>query len=305
MEAQASNPARLIESGSFPDPFLYRSNSGWFGVATGHAANGRIFPMIASSDFASWRSNGGALVPPDVRGTDFWAPEVVDMDGVWRMFYSVGFGDKLHELRVAEARHPSGPFRDTGDPVLPREHCEFAIDAHPFQDDNGKWWLFYARDFLDGKRPGTGIVVAPLEDGRKIGRDFQVVARADRDWQTYERSRVVHGGTYHWHTLEGPSALRRDGKIWLFYSGGNWTNESYGVDWVQGTTPSGPYTSDAVEHPRFLRSRGPWIGPGHNSFVQGPDGQTWTAFHAWDAERTRRQMWLGRVEWIDGQPTVF
>ena len=81
-------------------------------------------------------------------GTDYWAPEVVEADGRFWLYYSVGHGDAGHHLRVAVADHPFGPFRDTGVNLTPHE--QFAIDPHPFRDDDGTWYLFYARDVLDG-----------------------------------------------------------------------------------------------------------------------------------------------------------
>ena len=39
-------------------------------------------------------------------GADYWAPEVVEADGRFWMYYSVGHGDAGHHLRVAVADHP-------------------------------------------------------------------------------------------------------------------------------------------------------------------------------------------------------
>ncbi len=40
-------------------------------------------------------------------GADYWAPEVVEADGRFWLYYSVGHGDHRHQLRVAVATPPS------------------------------------------------------------------------------------------------------------------------------------------------------------------------------------------------------
>lgn len=304
MQPATETAAWLVDQGSFPDPFVFRTDDGWMAIGTGPAGDGRMFPTMVSHDWFHWRRGPGALEIPNVQGTAFWAPEVMRWGDRWRLFYSVGHGDLGHQLRVAEACSPGGPYVDLGGPVLDPAGCGFAIDAHPYQHWDGSMWLFYARDFLDGDRPGTGLAVAPLVDGRRIGDDYQLVARATMDWQTYERNRLRNGIRSHWHTLEGPSTVVRDGLIWLFYSGGNWTNSTYGVDWVIATHPLGPWHDDQAPAPRLLRTAGPWHGPGHNSYVEGPDGQVWTAFHAWDEAHTVRRMWLAELIWKDGKPRL-
>ncbi len=66
------------------------------------------------------------------------------------MYYSVGIGDKNHRVRVATADSPEGPFLDSGSVITGDD--PFTIDPHPFRDDDGHWYLFYARDFLEGER---------------------------------------------------------------------------------------------------------------------------------------------------------
>ena len=93
-----------------------------------------------------------------------WAPEVAYDNGTFYMYYSAGGEEgEGHQLRVATATHPSGPFEDSGVVLTPDD--PFTIDAHPFRDDDGQWYLYYCRDFLDSggeERVGTGIVVDRL-----------------------------------------------------------------------------------------------------------------------------------------------
>lgn len=289
---------RQVFDRSFPDPFVWQADGCWFAIATGRADDGRVFPMLVSTDFEKWVPLPGAMRPVDGAGADYWAPEVAFIQGAWTLFYSVGAGDAGHQLRMARASSPSGPYYDSGRPILDPMSCGFAIDAHPYCDPSGQWWLFYARDFLD-ERVGTGIVVAPLNKDLTVPAEFNLVVRATADWQIYERGRTMYGRTHDWHTLEGPSVVTQSSDLYLFYSGGNWQNGSYGVDWVTSTSPLGPWKSDNLEEPRLLKTGGDLMGPGHNSFVLGADGQLWSAFHAWNSHGLDRVMWLGEVVWGD------
>src|SRR5204863_3051634 len=155
-------------------------------------------------------------------GPDFWAPEVAWAGGRCYLYYSVGQDDKDHQLRVAVSDSPQGPYRDTGKPLIDPQVCPFAIDPHPFQDDDGQWYLFYARDFLDcadGYRAGTGLMVAPMKSMSELENEGEMVLRARSDWQRFQSNRPLYGRTWDWHTLEGPCPQKNDGRYYCFYSG--------------------------------------------------------------------------------------
>jgi beta-xylosidase len=275
----------------FADPFVFHHQNAYYAIGTGpsHCAEGRVFPVLRSEDFVHWEPLGGALVPVEGKGNDYWAPEVAFRDGLFYMVYSVGHGDQGHHLRIAVSARPEGPYRDAGAPLLDPAKVPFSIDGHLFRDVDGRWYLFYARDFLDTARPGTALVVTPWDDPLQVSAEYAVVARAQHEWQRYQARRPMYGGVYDWHTLEGPCVLLRDGRYYCFYSGGNWQNATYGVDYVVADSVMGPYRDDNPgDAARVLRSvPDSLVGPGHNSAVVGPDGSTtYIAYHAWsDGDR--------------------
>ena len=192
-------------------------------------------------------------------------------------------------------------------PLLDPSTASFAIDPSPFRDDDGSWYLFYARDFLDpieGARSGTALVVSPLIGMMQVSPQFTIVMRAGHDWQRYQANRRLYAGVYDWHTLEGPCVVKHDGRYYCFYSGGNWQNESYGVDYVVADSITGPWIdTNPGDGPRVLRSTtGKLIGPGHNSITQDPLGRTFIAYHAWDAGRTARRFCLNPLTWTPEGP---
>ncbi len=298
----------------FADPFVWRSGSEYFAVGTGPAEAGgaagepgqaSVFPLLCSRDLVHWRRAGKALVRPDpALGDTFWAPEVIERDGRFYLYYSVGFADTQHQLRVAVGTSPLGPYRDEA-ALTKLGSCAFAIDPSPFRDVDGRYYLFHARDFLDGPRVGTALVVHELLTMTTLASQGRTVLRARSDWQRFKANRPMYGAVYDWHTLEGPSVVQHDERYYCLYSGGRWETEGYGVDYAVATSVLGPYSDEGNElGPRILRTvPGRVLGPGHNSVVLGPDGHThYIVYHAWDPALTARRMCIDRLDFTPAGP---
>jgi len=291
----------------FADPFVFKVDGWYYAVGTSGSEKG-LFPMMRSASLNSWEEVGPSLVPPSpALGTHFWAPEIAFHGGRFYMYYSVGFGDKGHRLRVATSDCVTGPYVDLDIDLVDPSRIPFAIDPSPFRDVDGSWYLFYARDFLTpygDSRTGTAVVVDRLVGMTRLAGEERIVSRPNRDWQRFMSERPIYGGVYDWHTLEGPCAAMHDGRYYCFYSGGRWETDSYGVDYAEADSPLGPWRSGTGECPRVLHSvPGKVIGPGHNSIVQAPDGQTdIIAYHAWDTAMKARRMCIDRLEWTVAGP---
>lgn len=190
---------------------------------------------------------------------------------------------------------------------MPGSGVAFAIDAHPFQDTDGQWWLFYARDFLDeagGCHAGTGIVCDRLLDMSRLAGAERLVLRPRHHWTLFQAQRTMYGKTWDWHTIEGPCVVVHDGRYYCFYSGACFGNASYGVDYVSAETIAGPWSDAGGEAgPRVLHSiPGVVLGPGHNSCFMGPHGHEYLAYHAWDAAQSARRMHIDRLIWTAAGP---
>jgi beta-xylosidase len=291
--ATFTNP---VHAGYFADPFVLAVDGAYYAYGTGSVVRDRAFEVLRSPDLVHWETVGGALERlAEPWATDYWAPEVAQDGDRFYMYYSVGEDDKGHLIRVAVADRPEGPFRDQGLVLTPDER--FAIDPHPFRDEDGQWYLFYAHDVLEGDRVGTTVAVDRLIDMTRLAGEPRTLLRASDDWQIFKRGREMYGKVYDWHTLEGPFVRRRDGRYYLIYSGGAWEEPSYGLSYAVSDHPMGPYR-EPITGPAILRTVPDAIlGPGHASVVTGPDGEDWLAYHAWDAERTARRFWLDRLRW--------
>lgn len=290
----------------FADPFVLRHEGAYYAYGTSGQPlqQGRAFEVLRSPDLLHWTSLGGALEPlADESAQDYWAPEVAFDGTQFYMYYSAGTGDQGHQLRVAVAPRPEGPFRDAGVVLTPDD--PFTIDASPFQDDDGQWYLYYARDYLEGERVGTALAVDRLSSMTRLAGEPRPVLRATADWQIFRRNREMYGALHDWYTLEGPFVVKRGGRYYCFYSGGAWEEPNYGVSYAVADHPLGPWTEPAADGPTLLQSvPGHVVGPGHNSLVRGPDGRDYLVYHAWDAGKTARRMCIDAVEWTPDGPQV-
>lgn len=311
----------------FADPFAWKHEGKYYAVGTGplgtikdivqesdltssnFMGEERAIPLLTSDNFVDWKFAGGALrVPPKYHHKPFWAPEVAFHDGYFYMYYSTATVGLIHMIRVAKSRFPEGPYEDVGKLIGATDDCPFAIDACPFQDDDGQWYLFYARDFLDYSKQvnaGTALVVDRLIDMTRLAGEEKVVLRSKCRWQLFKPQREMYGKVWDWHTMEGPCVVKRNGLYYCFYSGGCYENDTYGVDYGIAEHVMGPYIDEGNESgPRVMRTvPGQVIGPGHNSIVTGPDDEThYFVYHAWDIEMKARRMCIDKLIWTEDGP---
>jgi len=308
-----SNP---LWDGYCADPFILHAGDFYYcyGTCGGDdvpSMNGRHFVTLRSSDLANWEFLGGALEPmKGFEQSHHWAPEVCERDGRFWMYFScndIHEGETTQRLRVAVADSPAGPFQVVQPLLLPDEG--FSIDPSPFRDPRSdRWFLYFARDYLDEGRIGTGTAVVELGDDMisTVGEP-QTVVRASSDWQIYERNRSIYGRKVEaWHTVEGPCVVFHEGRYVCFYAGGNWQNASYGVSFALADSPLGPWQDEhSALEAMVLKGNDETIGPGHNSVVMLPGGKTLgCVYHAWNIEGTKRQLCIDPITWTPHGPQV-
>jgi arabinan endo-1,5-alpha-L-arabinosidase len=306
-----------VYAGRMPDPGVlsYRGRYYAFGTTgTSRLADGRVFRLLTSTDLVVWQESGGAMEPPfESLDVHYWAPEVVCHEGTFYLYYSSGTLHDLHfEIRVATSKHPEGPYTDTGTPLKDGQEAPFFIDGHAYRDDDGSWYFFYAKDFLDtkdGYMAGTGIVVDRLIDMVRLEGKPRMVVRPRYPWTLFKSNRKMdsYGGqVFDWHTIEAPWIAKRDGLYYCFYSGSNFGTVNYGLDYVMADSVMGPYRNQG-RHARVLRGvPGVVRGPGHHSIVTAPDGKTtMVVYHAWNKGMTHRHMCVDPLVWTaTGLPSV-
>lgn len=293
------------------DPFVLRWRGRFYLYGTNDGPpldDGRVIPVYRSDDLLHWEPLGGALVPGEP-GSDHWAPEVLAFGG--RFWMVVSFGDvdrRGHALWGAVADRPEGPFRL--ERRISREDERFSIDGSYLVDDDGRLYLYRCLDFVgEGDPPwGTGIVVQPMRDPLTPAGPAATVLRAHAPWQVFERDRLMplyEGRRFaEWTTIEGPAPVKRGGRYYCGYSGGNYTG-AYGTGEAVADAPLGPYRDlRGAEGPIFGTTPGLVEGPGHFSVVRPDLVKDWVVLHGRTPGEPVRRVWLCPAEWGSDGVTI-
>jgi GH43 family beta-xylosidase len=283
---------------NFPDPFVLKYRGEYWAYGTGPWRDGRWFGVLRSRDLAAWEEVGGAMEPLPGHWPCLWAPEVSYHNGRFYLYYSIG-DEATMQIRVATSAHPAGPFVDSGRRLTSEP---FAIDAHVFVDEDGARHMFYATDYLEHSHVGTGTARVRLADPLTPVGASTPVTRARYDWQVYDPQRAEKGGV-RWHTIEGSFVLKRKGRYFQMFSGGNWQHPSYGVSYAVAeridTAEEWAQAADGERVLPILRTvPGLVVGPGHNSAVRGPSNtELFCVYHRWADDMSGRVMAVDRLDW--------
>jgi arabinan endo-1,5-alpha-L-arabinosidase len=303
-----TNPLEGIVLG---DPFVLRDRGRFYLYGTNDGPplpDGRVIPVFRSDDLIHWEPLGGALEPSEP-SADHWAPEVLAWNGRYSMVVSFGDVDRNgHALWVAVADRPEGPFRLKARVSDPSER--FSIDGSWLLDDDGRLYLFRCLDFVAEDDPphGTGIVVQPMLNPWTPSGPPAPVLRAHSPWQVFETDRTMplYGGrTFEaWYTIEGPAPVKRGGRYYCGYSGGNYGG-AYGTGEAVADAPLGPYEDlRGREGPIFGTTPGLVEGPGHFSVVRPDLVHDWIVLHGRRPGEPGRRVWLCPASWGDDGVTI-
>jgi arabinan endo-1,5-alpha-L-arabinosidase len=277
-----------------PDPAVIRDDDGTYYAYTTQAYFGPQFvniPILRSSNLIEWELVGDAFPEnPEwaVRSPgDMWAPHMSAWDdGTYRLYFSarrVPTGE--FGIGVATSESPTGPFTDSGAPIITGPTFS-AIDPFVHHGEDGRKFIFWgsAGEPISGQQLRTdGLAV--------VGDPVEVLPRSSGEYESL---------------IEGPWITERDGRSYLLYSGDACCGEGahYAVMAARADDPLGPYTRDP-NNP-ILAENDDFRAPGHHSTVVGADGADWILYHAMDRDEgtTFRFLFLDRIDWVDGWPVI-
>jgi len=267
----------------------------------------------SSPDLTNWQNAGSVfeqapawtskVAPSDLPrfhffANNFWAPDIVRVNGKFFLYYSVSaFGKQTSAIGLAsnatlDAAATNYLWHDAGAVIASARGSAFnTIDPSAFLDRDGKLWLafgsYWQGIFLTELNPQTGQRVA------------------------------TNSPLYHlaWnHSIEAACLTRHDNFYYLFVNWGECckgTNSTYEVRVGRAEKITGPYRdctgqdlADGGGSP-FLASSGRFIGPGHIGMVDdgATNGVTRFSFHYYDAAtQGRSRLALGKIDWTDGWP---
>lgn len=271
-----------IIPGWYADPQIRKyGDTYWIFATYSQAFEKQLFmDVFSSKDLKAWTKHSKALKVEDIKWAHYalWAPDAHEKDGKYYLFFAanesrpvenaitsdIGKLQKMDKLTsqpfghrkyggigVAVADRPEGPYRDLiGKPLIDQFWNKAQpIDQYAFEY-KGQWYMIYGgwgRCNLVKLAPDFKSL-QPLEDG-KMWRDI-----TPKDY------------------VEGSVMFERKGKWYFMYSSGEWTGDSYCVNYSVGSTPFGPFEFKG----KVLSSQRPLAtGAGHHSVINLPGTDDW------------------------------
>ena len=255
---ETHNPAL---PGYYADPaILYAEKTGKFYLyptSDGFTDwSGTYFKAFSSADLVNWKDEGVVLdLPKDVKWAQksAWAPCMLEQKTAtgYRYAYYFCAGAKIG---VALGDSPTGPFTDTGRPLLDQlpEGVKGGqqIDPAVFRDPKtGKNYLYWGNGYLAGAelnddlvslKPGTTRVLTPDATFR-----------------------------------EGAHVLYRNGTYYFMWSENDTRDADYRVRYGTATSPLGPIVVPANTLVVSKDAAAGIYGTGHNSTIQVPGRDEW------------------------------
>ncbi|WP_224250083.1 glycoside hydrolase family 43 protein [Hyalangium gracile] len=270
------------------DPGVIHDGTRYVAACTsGGAAN--AFPLRTSQDLVSWTS-AGHIFPSTGKPTwatgDFWAPEIHKVGTRFIAYYTARHSNGKLSIGAATSASALGPFTDLGRPLV-HDTAMGMIDATYFKDTAGTPYLVWKAD-------GNAVGQATPIYGQQLSADGLSLVGT-------RRTLISNNLAWEGGVVEAPWVVARGGYYYLFYSGNAYYNSTYAVGVARATSPLGPYTKLGAP---ILKTGAGWVGPGHNSVVTGPGGDTYMVYHAWDSAHTDRMMLVDAITWPNGWPAV-
>lgn len=255
IENSFTNPVLAVDA---PDPDMLYYDGTYYLYCTAHR-----YAVYKSTDLVNWEYVGTCVdeFTWDVEDKDWWAPDVEEYNGKFYMIVCPN-----HYLGLAVADSPEGPYKTVGEPFF----TEFSIDGHLFIDDDGQAYVYFDGEFEAGEHPAAIYgVKLDLETG-KIDESSLTEVIFPEGWE--KRSTGLG-------TTEGPYMLKHNNLYYLVYSGNDYATEKYAVGYAVSESPLGPF--EKYEGNPILRTTDDIVGPGHNSFVELPNGEIYIVYHYW------------------------
>ena len=234
---------------------------------------GHDFSAFSSTDLVNWKEEGKVL---DVKGdqvrwatSNAWAPaieEVRQKDDSYKYYlYFSAHNPKTgrKEIGVAVGPSPTGPFVDSGAPIVtdadrPAEaHGGQTIDVDVFRDPRtGRHYLYWGNGFMAGAELSDDLLSVKPET-------IRLLTPAGGDLQT-------------WAFREGAYVFYRKGTYYFLWSVDDTGSANYHVCYGTAKSPLGPIEVDAG-HYLVLRQKpvDGIYGTGHNSVLQVPGKDEW------------------------------
>ena len=195
-----------------------------------------------------------------------WAPEIHHIDGRWYLYFAAGRAEKIWEIRMyvleCDAENPlEGEWVEKGEIKMYWE--SFTLDATTFEH-KGTRYLAWAQS--EPPTYGTNIYLAKMDTPWSITGEQVALSKPELEW---EKSVLL--------VNEAPYVIHRNGRLFMTYSA-NATDHNYCLGMLTADEEAellDPASWSKSQVPVFKSCKETsQFGPGHNSFVTTPDGET-------------------------------
>ncbi|MGI2080290.1 glycoside hydrolase family 43 protein [Shewanella putrefaciens] len=296
------------------DPFIYKHTDGFYYFTASVPQYDRI-ELRRATTIAGLAD----AVPVDVWHKPdtgpysdlVWAPELHFNQGAWYLYVAIApsreikdalFQHRMYVLRCNDANPLTGEWQFLGQ--LDTGIDTFCLDATTFEH-SGQLYYVWAQKAPD-IQGNSNLYIAKMDTPDKISSTPVMLTKPEYPWE-------IKG----FWVNEGPSVLKRNGKIFITYSASA-TDENYCIgllhideyadllDVNQWHKSSNPVMTSCYEYGVY--------GAGHNSFTLAEDGETvLLVYHArtyteiegdplWDPNR---HTYVKALRWDDSGMPVF
>ncbi|TDC41023.1 family 43 glycosylhydrolase [Micromonospora sp. KC213] len=252
------------------DPHIFRHTDGYYYFTATAPEYDRIIlrrattlqGLASASESVIWRKHASGDM-----GAHIWAPEIHFINGKWYIYFAAGRSNDIWRIRMWVLENSSAdPFTGTwvekGRIVT---HLDtFSLDATTFSH-NGIRYLSWAQQdpAISGN---SNLYLAPMSNPWTISGTPVRLSVPTLSWETIG-----------YKVNEGPSALIRNGKVFLTYSASA-TDSNYCLGMLTASASSNlmnPASWSKKQQPVFRTNTATsQYGPGHNSFTVSEDGQS-------------------------------
>ncbi|CAA9503311.1 MAG: GH43_30 / GH43 / GH43_33 / GH43_3 / GH43_31 [uncultured Solirubrobacteraceae bacterium] len=249
-QANCASPPSVTQGAA--DPGVSTSATGYALVATSPVAEG--LRIRRSADGINWCYTGErvlASIPGGIVGGSFWAPQLYEGATLGVAVYAA--------LRKIPARFRSPKKR--GQTAATRRNCigiavrradgyvpMLISGKRALCDRTYRFSMIDASLFFAGSQAYLLYKEDPDPRARRAGHVKRIVIRRV-NFSGVARNRVELGGIREllraegWEgiSVEAPTMVFKDGRYYLFYSGGDYTDRSYGVGVARSVRPNGGF----------------------------------------------------------------
>lgn len=255
------------------DPWVYKHTDGYYYFTASVPEYDRIEVRRSKTikgikeaePFVAWRKHETGPMSSLI-----WAPEIHFINGSWYIYFAAAKSKEIinglfqHRMFVIENKSANpfeGKWEEKGQ--IKTDWESFALDATSFKHKGVQYLVWAQKDpEITGN---SNLYIAPLENPWTIKGSQVMIAKPEFDWETIG-----------FWVNEGPAVLKRNGKIFISYSGSA-TDENYCMGLLMADEDSdvlAPESWSKKPEPVFKSCpENGQYGPGHNSFTVSEDGE--------------------------------